>query len=102
MPDQWGMIIFTITRRINTWPVLLAMCVLQLFVSGRLPGQDFPDRLKIDPMPVSNRLKKPDRFFTLVSSGANDCSSLAAGDSSLAEVVSVAVAGGCADSVLCS
>lgn len=102
MPDQWGMIIFTITRRINTWPVELAMCLLQLFVSGRLPGQDFRGRLKIDPMPVSSRLKKPDRFFALVLSGADDCSSLAACDSSISEMVSVVVAGGCADSVLCS
>ena len=78
------------------------MCLLQLFVSGELSGQDFPDRLKIEPMPVSSRLKKPGRFFTLVTSGVDDCTLLATGDVFVAEAVSVVVAGGCADSVLCS
>ena len=83
------MIIFIISRWINRWPVLLAICLL-LYVG--LAAQDFPDLLKTDPKPFSNRLKKPGRFLVLVSSGVGEGSSLAPANV-LAGAVSV-VAGG--------
>ena len=81
-----------------------AMFLQYLLVPRRLPGQDLPDRLKIDLVPCSSRLKKPGRFFTLKSRGANDCASLVADVVSVlaAEASSSGVTGGRGDSVLYS